>query len=100
METQINQWKQEHGAIKRVWIQENKEATKVQVIFKPITFPVLLAFMAKEKQNNEIEGIQLLYNSCVLYADEIIQKNDMLKMVAVKQYMLLFQDAITTLENL
>ena len=97
-DAQINSWKTKHGDVSGVTVKANGKEYKA--IFKPVTFSLLSAFMAKEKANNEIEGIELMYNTCKLYADEAVEKNDMLKMKAVEAFMTTFKSATTSLENL
>lgn len=95
--TEIEQLKEEHGALVLVEVKFNGET--YQVIFKEPTFKQLEVLTSISK-NNEMKAVQTGYANYILKADKEVEQRDMLKVKAVEALMARVQKTTAEAKNL
>ncbi len=95
--TEIENLKQEHGALVAVTVSLEKK--EYQVIFKEPTFKQMEALTSISK-SNEIKAAQSAYINYKVVADQEIELRDMLKIKAVEELMLRMSKTTSDAKNL
>lgn len=94
---EIQQFKNEKGAL--VLVEVNSEGKKYQAIFKEPSFQTLEA-INKISKTDEMKGLQVAYDNCIIACDPEITQRDLLKIKAIEGLMVRVQKISSQAKNL
>lgn len=96
-DTDINKWKNQHGKVMLVEIEEGDTLHKAY--FKRPTLETMAA-VTKVGKSSEVESAKIMLNSCWLGGSDEVKSDVVLFMEATKQVSKIFDSCTSRLKNL
>jgi hypothetical protein len=98
-QTQIKQWKAEHGEIHQIDIPLDDKGTIATAYVKKPDLTIIAA-SAKYAETDPIKSGLIMLNSCWIDGDKAIMENDEAKLSAIRELGKLFKVRVSTIKKL